>query len=213
MPINVLRRHGLKAPSTPYSSCRSSIQHLHHFETTNYSDFFNLDYIVEANAFSGNAIYNIRKQSERYFKQGAHKYYEMTHHDIRKTEDSELLRRRVIRMIKARASKDHHILFYHHRSTNGFELSRGEIKKCLGDILGLYNNASAICISQKIIPNARERGIEATICGKAKITFSTLKTLQQWSGYDLDLFFGKCDDDLLKKALEVHAKHFCSIIY
>ena len=82
MPIDVLRRHNLQAPSTPFSSCRSNIEHLLYFEENQYDKYLDSDYLIEANAWSSKCYLNIVKRSEGAFRQGRHSYLEFTHQNL-----------------------------------------------------------------------------------------------------------------------------------
>ena len=63
MPINLLRRFGFNAPSTPYSSCRSNIEHATYFENMNYSNLLEPCQMLKVNGFSGSCYINTAKMS------------------------------------------------------------------------------------------------------------------------------------------------------
>ncbi len=196
MPINLLRRFGLNAPSTPFSSCRSNIEHIEYFEKTRYKDFFNPSFLLKANAFSGECILNISHRSSAPFSQGRHKYYECSHHDPEKNEERYKLENRISRIWKLQASRHPCVLFYNHRSDNGFGNLRGIIESGFNKVAANYGNAKTICITQKIVKTREDRGIIINRCRNQKVIFATFKTQSIWAGSNLDIFFGRVDDDL-----------------
>lgn len=207
MPINVLRRHGQNAPSTPYSAGRSSIEQFQYFEANQYADFLSTDFLTKVKAFSGNTYVNTAKRNSVYFRPGQHFYLELTHHDpLESQEDREALQRRIKRMLQARKDNKIYSFVYHHRSTNGFKTeTRSIIKNHILDVFSRHKSSTtALCYSQQLVRSKEERGLEFIQCANKKITFCTLKTLSPWSGNNLDLFFGRVDDDLLSKMLNFH---------
>ena len=202
MPINVLRRHGKTAPSTPFSAGRSDIEHIE------YQSFLEPSYLTKVNAFTSESYINLAKKSTGKCKPGRHLYLELTHHNPFIHEDNLILKRRIQRMLRARNDNSHNFLFYHHRSTKGFLKTRAHIKKHMIAILNRYSkNTTAICYSQEIVSTKENRGINLRICAGGKIHFCTLKTLAPWAGKELDIFFGRTDDDLFVKLFE-HCKRF-----
>ena len=207
MPINVLRRHSKVAPSTPYSAGRSDVEQFEYFEKNQYSNFLSKSYIVEANAYSSNCYLNIACKSSGPCYPGRHRFLEFTHHNPLEAEDKLTLKRRINRMIMARTSNQQHCLFYHHRSSQGFQRSKDFIKQKMINILNYHQSSTiSICYSQSLVKNENERGVDIVNCADGRIFFCTLKTLRPWSGDNLDEFFGKVDDDLFRKVFDVQEK-------
>ena len=183
MPIDVLRRHKKDAPSTPFSTGRSDVEHLEYFERIKYSNFLNEDYLIKAHAFSDECYLNISKKSSGTCKPGRHSYFEFTHHNPVISEEREKLRRRAARMLDARKNQNNQVFFYHHRSTKGFEQTRGLIKQNFIKILSNYpSQTKAYCYSQKIVKIPNERGLQVTSTHNKRIIFFTYKTIHPWGG-------------------------------
>ncbi|MDA9739821.1 DUF1796 family putative cysteine peptidase [Synechococcus sp. AH-736-M20] len=209
MPIDVLRRHGKNAPSTPYSTGRSDAEHLEYFETSTYQNFLEESYLIKSNAFTNECYINVSKRSSGKLKPGRHQYLEFTHHNPLEPKDNKILRRRIERMIEIRSKDTPHCFFYHHRSQRGFETTRELIKEKMMSVINNYKQATtALCYSQKIVANKSQRGVEVIQCADGRILFFTLKTLLPWAGNNLDIFFGKTDDDLFKRVFQIQEKLF-----
>lgn len=206
MPINVLRRHGQNAPSTPYSAGRSSIEQFQYFEANQYSDFLSEDFLTKVNAYSGDTYVNLAKRNSNHFQPGKHLFLELTHHNPLAKEDRETIQKRIKRMLNSRTSQKNYSFVYHHRNINGFKTDTREIiKKNMLDVLKRHQNSTtALCYTQRIVSNKKDRGLEIIKCANGRIIFYTLNTLYPWSGNNLDLFFGRVDDDLLMKMLRSH---------
>ncbi len=201
MPIDILRRHNLEAPSTPFSSCRSNIEHLLYFEDNQYEKYIESDYLIEANAWSEKCYLNIAEKSEGNFRQGRHSYLEFTHQNLKNQEDINKLKRRITRQLNARSSSVHVVLFYHHRSRDGFINVEKTLIKNFERILSRYKNANALCYTQKIV-KSNERGINIKTNALNNIKLATLNTTMEWGGHNKDIFFGRHDDDLFGKLIK-----------
>ena len=199
MPIDILRRHGRNAPSTPYSSGRSDIEHLSHFESTEYRDLLKNDYIIKANALTGECYLNIAKKSSGLCRPGRHQYLEFTHHNPDNEKDLKALQRRTDRMLTLRKINRPITFFYHHRSSTGFEETKSMIKKRFIGILDYYTNATALCYSQQIIEKEKQKGFDFLKTFGGKVNFCTLKTQNVWGGNNLNHFFGRNEDQILKR--------------
>ncbi|KZR73698.1 DUF1796 family putative cysteine peptidase [Prochlorococcus marinus] len=210
MPIDILRRFDLNAPSTPFSSCRSNIEHLHYLEKSNYIEYLNSDYIIEANSFSERCYLNLVLRSCGNFIQGRHRYLEFTHHNPNNESDSLILQRRIDRQIKARMNSTPVIFFYHHRSSTGFKNMETKITKHFQDILSFYKNARALCYSQNLVKNDSERKVEIKKTSNDKIHFATFYTEQAWGGYDKDRFFGRHENKLFQQLISWYKQTYIS---
>lgn len=205
MPIDILRRNRLNSPSTPFSSCRSTIEHIHYHETNEYQNYLRQDFLVEANGFSERCYLNLANRSSKFFNPGRHRYLELTHHNPLENEARKTLRRRIKRMIEARSKSEMHIFLYHHRSVQGFKKqAKEQLKVKFESILRRYKNARALCYSQEIVKEKQERSIEIKETTKGALHFCTLKNLKSWAGNDLDQFFGKNDEDLFKRMFKAY---------
>ena len=200
MPINVLRRHQKNAPSTPFSTGRSDIEHVEYFEKSNYKQLLNENYLIEANAYSEKCILNIAKKSSGIFRPGKHRYMEFTHHNPLLEKDREIIKRRAKRMISMRKLEVKKILFYHHRNIKGFTHTKEILKQKAKNILKNYNHSTKfIFYSQTIVAKDEDRGIEVNSTYNNKIIFCNLRTRVFWGGNDLKIFFGVVDEDLFTR--------------
>ena len=107
-------------------------------------------------------------------------------------------------MIEIRSKDTPHCFFYHHRSQRGFIRTRELIKEKMLSVMNNYNKATtALCYSQKIVSDKSQRGVEVIQCANGRILFFTLKTLSPWAGNNLEIFFGKIDDDLFSRVFQI----------
>tara|TARA_B100000674_G_C37916140_1_gene951012 strand:- start:802 stop:1509 length:708 start_codon:yes stop_codon:yes gene_type:complete len=205
MPINVLRRHNKKAPSTPFSTGRGDVEQIQYHEQTDYKNFLNPDYLIKADSYTNQCYLNISKKSSGACKPGKYFFLELTHHDPNSKADREAIERRINRMRDLKKTNEKIVLFYHHRSNRGFEKNREHIKKHFIKILERYSqSATALCYSQNIISTKEKKGLSLISSHQGRITFCTLNTHNPWAGNNLDFFFGRVDDNLFRKMFEVH---------
>ena len=212
MPINVLRRHKKNAPSTPFSAGRSDIEHLKYFEATNYNNLLQQDYIIKVRGFSDDCFCNMRKKSSGLCRPGRHLYLEFTHHNPHKQVDRNSIERKIKRMLDSRDSKEQIILFYHHRSREGFRKSKTLIKKNFVEILKMHKlSTKVLCYSQQLVKNKENKGIDIVSSHGGRITFCTMRTIDAWGGSNLDEFFGRRDDKLFEKMLTTYEHQIIKI--
>ena len=198
MPINLLRRFNFNAPSTPYSSCRSNIEHVTYFEERDYSNIIEPCQILKVNGFSGTCNINISKISSKLFNQGRHRFFELTHHDPSANDQAVKIQKRVDRIKNLQVSKKPCILFYNHRSSNGFKNTLPVLENGLNNLTNKFNKSIAICITQHIIDEKTRKKVEAKYLERKGIIFATFHTHRKWEGNNLDVFFGRIDDDLFE---------------
>ena len=207
MPIDVLRRFKINSPSNPFSSCRSTVEHIEYHEETDYKNYLRQDFLIEANAFSEKCYLNLANKSSAEFNPGRHRFLELTHHNPFDEKDKETLERRIRRMLEARSKSDPHIFFYHHRSISGFRKeAKDELKTRFSRIINRYRKAKVLCYSQEIVKERSDRKIEMTETTKGAIHFCTIKNLKPWAGNDLDQFFGRYDEDLFTEMFDTYNK-------
>ena len=132
---------------------------------------------------------NIAEKSEGNFRQGRHSYLEFTHQNLKNQEDINKLKRRITRQLNARSSSVHVVLFYHHRSREGFSNVEKTLIKNFVRILSRYKNANALCYTQKIVKSI-QRGINIKTNAFNNIKLATLNTTMEWGGHNKDIFFG-----------------------
>ena len=106
MGINLLRRFNLFAPSTPYSSARSNIDHFLYLEKTNYKTFLNPKFHFTAKSWTNESVYLSHPISLDLFKQGPRRCFEFSHHNPANPIHNEDLSRRVSRFMQYRNSSE-----------------------------------------------------------------------------------------------------------
>ncbi len=200
---NILNRHGIKSFTTPYSHGLSNIEYIIQLENDRYANFLNPEYLhfVESGGkqvLRLTCCTKIKNSYEKICMNG----FEFTHHDVKKNiNHKEAFTRRVNNLLNL--NNKNLFIFYHHRycpSTN--------IKKLLSDLYRLrllYLNrcqqVDVIMFTQIIVEEPSERKLEYKF--KNGIHVFTFRTLNIWRGADLDVFWAKCDDDLVQEMLNM----------
>ena len=191
MGINILRRFNLYAPSTPYSSARSNIDHFLHLERTNYVNFLDSRYHFTAKSWTKSSVYLSEPISSNLFNQGPRPYFEFSHHNPAVHEERLLLSKRVKRFLDYRDSLDEKVFFYHHRSNNGFNQKViNHLFNGFKSIQQLYSHSYFLCFTQHIINDSSQRGFRF-YSPNPSIIFFNLYTLKPWAGNNLDNFFAR----------------------
>lgn len=196
---NILSRYELKSFSSPYSSGRSNIEYILYFEKEEFKNFLNLDYLKYDYFNDKKVVRNtLIKSTVNNYEASVMNGFEFTHHDI--ISDSNLkrtMRRRCNRLINLKNKKIY--MLYHHRlceNTNE-ELLFNHFQE-LKEIYKQRNNDVFIYFfTQKIVLNDNERRIEKFKLGNDIYKY-VLYTLNKWEGENQDIFWARCDDDLIK---------------
>lgn len=200
---DVLRRFGLTAPSTPFSSARSNLDHLLQLERSGYEVFLDDEALVEG-VTSGNRPAVLSRtvvSGNGMFRQGPNSAFEFTHVDPRTPEGKAGMARRCQRMLDLRADGTRKIFLYHHRGSKGFgPAAVKRLSEGAAEFLSRHRNARMVFFTQLIVPDPAQRAVSRTATAPG-CTFFNLATLAPWGGNDPDLLWARKDNDLLQEML------------
>ncbi|MDR1501048.1 MAG: papain-like cysteine peptidase [Prevotella sp.] len=200
---NILDRHNIKSFTTVYSHGRSNIEYILQIEKDNYVNFINPQFIkyeeLDSKLVPRLKIYD--KITNSYNKLHTNGF-EFTHHDIIKDESiRDKFTKRIDRLNKYKGKKDI-IIFYHHRLDALTDIDR--LLGHLSELGQLYSkgehNAQIILFYQNIVENPIERKLEYKIFQNTHIF--VFNTLNIWGGDDQELFWARCDEDLIGEMIK-----------
>jgi hypothetical protein len=199
---NILERHKLKLITTPFSHGRSNIEYIIQMELDNYKNFLNLDFIqyetLNDKKVPRLKVYdNIHNDYNELHKNG----FEFTHHDVIASDAMRLkFKHRVDELQKLKKTK-RIIIVYHHRSNPKTDRERlfDDLLKIKGIYTYTQNHPEIVCFTQRIINDLNNRKMVYEI--KNGIHFFEFHTLNEWAGDDQDIFWARCDEDLIKNMI------------
>lgn len=198
LPDNILARNGLKSFSSPYASGRSNIEYVLAFEHEQFSDFLNLEHL-KYEYFSDKEVARNKKYVavKNRYNESCTNGFEFTHHDaIGSKKYRYRLQKRCKRMLKLKNKNI--IMLYHHRMCSKTDESL--LVSHLLELADLYklrgNSVHIYAFTQVIISGKNQRRSECIV--DRDVTLYKFYTQNEWAGNDDDIFWAKCDDDLLE---------------
>lgn len=201
LPDDILKRHGRKSFSTPYSSGRSNIDYAIALERCNYEGLLDSASLKYSEDVAKPVVRSSRYQtSADIFDPWHSKGFEFTHHDVLKSAEAlDSYRRKVDRLLDARGRQD--VLFlYHHRTTARSDLAQLRLK--LKEFQGLYQSGDVRCVMvlfhQSLIAEGDRRRLQSDAFGSDLLEF-VLHTRFRWGGNDPEIFWARNDDDLFRE--------------
>lgn len=200
LPDDILKRHGRKSFSTPYSSGRANIDYALALERNDYEGLLDPANLKYSDDLAKPVVRSTRyRESADLFDPWHSKGFEFTHHDVLKSaEASDSYRRKIDRLLAARGKQDV-VFLYHHRTTSRSDLP--QLRSKLAEFQGLYLSERARCVivlfHQVIIADSEERRVQADSFGTDLHEF-TLHTRFRWGGNDPEIFWARNDDDLFR---------------
>lgn len=203
LPDDILRRHGIKSFSTPYSPCRSNIDYALILEKTGYLDLLNSDRLTVEDHFGKPVVRSREGFSCSKIYHAAHMNgFEFTHHDpLNSLEDKESFQRKIDRLNNIRKIEDI-CFFYFHRKNR--ESNIRKIRNGLLEFLDFYKNGSnevkACLFWQEQISDLNDRELVASSSFDGIFEFC-FKTENIWEGNDPEVFWGRVDEDLILKMI------------
>jgi hypothetical protein len=204
LPDDILKRHGRKSFSTPFSPCRSNIDYVLQLEREGYDQLLDPVKMVVGDAWGKRVIRSTTVINCAPLFDPAHRLgFEFTHHDpIASAEDRESFRRKIERLAKVKGSEDV-VFLYHHRRNKNSDLAI--VRSTLAELIGHYESENARCnvvlFQQTLVAQAEDRRLESLGMQNGVIEF-VLHTQKVWGGTVADEFWARTDDDLLQDMLQ-----------
>lgn len=204
---DILSRNKLKLITTPFSHIGSNIEFILQAEKDNYLDFLNLKYLkYEKRGELTRPVlkkYNlIENDYHPFLKSG----FSFAHHDVIKEEKVRVaIQRRISRMQKFKGNK-RFIIFYHHRMNSS--TNKNLLTTHLLELKNLHSteiiHSEVICFTQNIITEPEMRKVSYS--NENGVHYFVFNTLQRWDGGVDDIFWARCDDDLIKEMIDFSKK-------
>lgn len=199
---DLLSRNNLKSFSSPYSTGRSNIEYILAFEREEFRDLLNPQYLRYENDGEVKVVRNIKYVSvQNKYNLSVANGVEFTHHDVLGNDRVRSVIMNRCNRLKTLKNK-HVVMVYHHRRCDQTDLNA--LTKNLSELAEIYkergNSVHIFLFTQILVSDQADRRVEkSTINGISVFLFYTGK---EWMGGDKEIFFARCDDDLLKEMIE-----------
>lgn len=201
---NILKRHGLKSFSTPYANCRSNIEYILQIERDRFSDFLNSEYLSWEYAGDKKVLRSSNYRKLQNFYDAMHMCgYEFTHYDvINNKAHRDAVQRRCDRLLNLGKDEDVFLnIFYFHRQNSNTDMYL--LIDHLNELKEIYEArckyAQVVMFQQIIVDDASLRRVEHHVINGIHIY--SLFVMEIWAGSNQDIFWGRCDDDLISQML------------
>ena len=200
----VLERHGKIVAATPFSHGRSNIDYLMQMMQTKFDGFMDESALRYDDRHKTRIVINPRYTCDpELFEVTVSNSFEFTHHDvIAKPEAKASYERKVQRFLDAPKGEGSACFLYHYRSHAKQDFARLTEKLRHFRDLMRQNATRAVTVAmftQRTVTSDAERGVEFSRVND--IPVAVLRTRQFWNGRDMDVFWGKSDDDLFAPML------------
>lgn len=198
---DILSRYDLKSFSSPFASGRSNVEYILQIQKDMYKDFLNPEFLEYGNDW-GREVVRLKKYNElsNVYDDSCMKGFEFTHHDVIADEEKRAsIERRVRRMQSLKNCTLY--IFYYHRLCKDTDIDL--LIQHLNDLKTIYEKQCKkvylIAFTQKLVSSEQERKVEKKyIDGIYMYYFSTLNV---WAGNNQDIFWARCDDDLISQMI------------
>jgi hypothetical protein len=213
LPDDILKRHGLKSYSSPYSSARCNIDYALAMEADDYETLIDPTTLVRGEV-SGAGVVRSAKfvECDPIYRDLHMNGFEFTHADvISSPEARSSYERKVGRMLELRGRNDV-VFLYHHRysSASNLPLLRQKLKQ----FAEIYSSDTAQCtialFYQMKLPARDGRRLESS--RHAGLPEFVFHTEHEWAGRDQDIFWARNDDDLIATMLNEIAEQLESSV-
>lgn len=199
---DILSRNNLKSFSSPFSSGRSNIEYILAFEKENYADILNPEFLLYESDGNKKVARNKKYVSvENRYNESCMNGLEFTHHDIINDENvRERIKVRINRMLGLKNKRI--VMLYHHRKCDDTDMQL--LIHHLSELSSIYesrNNKVRIYLYyQIIVMDQEQRHVE--YYRERNVYVFKFYTLKEWAGENQDVFWARCDDDMLKTMIE-----------
>lgn len=193
----ILERHHIKSFSSPYSSGRSNVEYILQIEKEEFKDLLEKEYLYRDVVGNHNVVRNRKYICSNIYDESCMSDFEFTHHNVLSDENIRMTIGRRCNTLLHLQEKNLHI-FYHHRICDRTDESK--LIEDLSELKKLYEkrakSVTVTMFTQKKVEKEEERRVEHNKV--MDIDCYTFYTLNIWEGSDDNIFWAKCDDDLIK---------------
>lgn len=205
---DILARNGLKSFSSPYAAGRSNIEYILAFENERFADFLNAAYLCKETYNNAVVVRNKKYMALRNtYNESAMNGFEFTHHDVLEDANAQkAMGRRCRRMLRLRGKNI--VFLYHHRlcAETDHELLLQHLNQ-LADLYRARGNEVTVCLfAQSLTDDPAQRRVEHRF--EQGVHWFTFHTLHEWAGTDEDIFWARCDEDLIHSMIQ-HIRQSC----
>jgi len=213
LPDDILKRHGRKSFSTPFSSGRTNIDYALELEKENFCNLLIKDNLCYGDAWGTRVVRStyITKADDIYDVSCA-RGFEFTHHNlIESQKDLDSYHRKVQRLIAIRNRMDV-VFLYHHRRNDKSDFNKLIQKLCDFRLIYSTNNSKAyiVLFHQSIVHQKDERRLEIEFFDERFLEFK-FHTEYVWGGNDSIIFYARNDEDLVTEMFKKIDAHFAFI--
>lgn len=191
---DILKRYKLKSFSTPYSPTRSNIEYAIQNEKNHYANLLEENILTYEIRYKKKTAVN-KKFDEplNIYEKGVSNGFEFTHHDVISDKEARnSFIRKINRLLDIKESKIVFLYHYRHSKNNSIDKIIPKFK----EFLDYYPNANLCVMHQTLCADNSERHIELRQC--KKITLFEFYTLNIWAGENPEIFWARCDEDLIR---------------
>jgi len=195
----LLKRHGKKSLSTPYSHGRSNIDYALQLEKIGYDVLLENKLLEIGDAFGDRVIRSTCiTQADQIFDPAHLKGFELTHHDVIVNADHrDSFLRKIDRFSSIRRRQDV-VFFYHHRACSSTNIEL--LRRKLIDFKNLYSNEQVKCFIVLFYQNISnsEKSRRVSISNNCRgLIECVFYTKERWEGSVPSVFWAHTDDDLI----------------
>jgi glycosyltransferase involved in cell wall biosynthesis len=204
---NILQRHFLKSLTTPFSHGRSNVEYILQLERDNYKDFLNPEYL-RYEVLGKKEVPRLKKYNvvDNQYNDAHENGFEFTHHDVINNESHRFKMNKRVHALRKLNGRKKFIILYHHRSNSRTNIDL--LLKHLQELKELYSSNSltseVICFTQNIISDTIDRKL--SYAQNNGIHYFIFHTMNEWAGDNNDIFWAKCDEDLIVQMLSIVKK-------
>jgi hypothetical protein len=199
LPDALLKRHGKKSFSTPYSHGRSNVDFALKLESDGYDVLLYFSRLEVGDAFGDRVIRSkCITWSSPIFDASLRIGFDFTHHNVIANNDHRESISRKIERLKTLRGKEDVVFFYHHQycSLSNIELLRDKLLDFMHYYPGIGVRVFVAFFYQDVTgcQNSRRVDISSNSNGLIECVFYTKNC---WEGRDPNLFWALVDDDLV----------------
>jgi len=199
----VLKRHGLKAFSTPFSPSRSNIDYAIAADASEFRGFLDRENLVYGMTGGEHVVRSTLYSCDaELFNASVTRGFETTHHDIIANEKHRSsYARKIDRWNDLRRSRVPVVFLYHHRLSirPNLRIIAAKVETFLSGFSRDGAECRAVIVHQTVAGPEADRGVEVSSFNR-RITTAHFHTHRSWSGEAASVF-GRPDDDLFVELL------------